>query len=77
MSLIEDNVCKKLQQRAELGLSKYGVTLLRTDLTTLDWLVHAQEEALDLANYLEVLIVAETERLEFVKRIETLDEELR
>ena len=77
MSLIEDNVCKKLQQRAELGLSKYGVTLLRTDLTTLDWLVHAQEEALDLANYLEVLLVAETERLEFVKRIETLDEELR
>ena len=77
MSLIEDNVCKKLQQRAELGLSKYGVTLLRTDLTTLDWLVHAQEEALDLANYLEVLIVAETERLEFVKRLETLDEELR
>jgi len=77
MSLIEDNVCKKLQQRAELGLSKYGVTLLRTDLTTLDWLVHAQEEALDLANYLEVLLVAETERLEFVKRLETLDEELR
>ena len=63
MSLIEDNVCKKLQQRAELGLSKYGVTLLRKDLTTLDWLVHAQEEALDLANYLEVLIEQETETL--------------
>lgn len=77
MSVIEDNVCRKLQERAEFGLKKYGVTLLRTDLTTLDWLVHAQEETLDLANYLEVLIVQETERLEFVKRIETLDEELR
>ncbi len=77
MSVIEDDVCRKLQERAEFGLSKYGVTLLRTDLTTLDWLVHAQEEAMDLANYLEVLIVQETERLEFVKRIETLDKELR
>lgn len=72
MSQIEDNVCKKLQQRAELGLSKYGVTLLRTDLIILDWLVHAQEEALDLANYLEVLIVAETKRLLAEKTKETV-----
>jgi hypothetical protein len=56
MSKIEDAVCAKIQQRAAVGLNKYGVTLERDDLSELDWLVHAQEEAMDLANYLEVLI---------------------
>jgi hypothetical protein len=56
MSKIEDKVCEKIQRRAEFGLKKYGVTLERDDLTELEWLVHAQEEAMDLANYLEVLI---------------------
>ena len=28
----------------------------RTDLSELDWLIHAQEEAMDLAIYLEKLI---------------------
>jgi hypothetical protein len=46
----------KLRQRSEAGLVKYGVTLERNDLSRLDWLRHAQEEALDLANYLQVLI---------------------
>lgn len=62
MSSIEDRVCKKIQQRAELGLRKYGVTLERDDLNTLDWLRHAQEEAMDLAAYLEVLIQEEEAR---------------
>jgi hypothetical protein len=56
MSKIEDVVCTKIQQRAVFGLKKYGVTLERDDLTELQWLIHAQEEAMDLANYLEVLI---------------------
>lgn len=56
MSKIENDVCNKILRRAEFGLKKYGVTLERTDLDELDWLTHAQEEALDLANYLEVLI---------------------
>jgi hypothetical protein len=59
MSAIENKVCEKIQQRAEFGLAKYGVSLERTDLTRLQWLVHAQEEAMDLANYLEVLIQEE------------------
>ena len=56
MSKIEDAVCIKIKNRAFVGLKKYGVSLERTDLTTLEWLVHAQEEAMDLVNYLEVLI---------------------
>ncbi len=46
-------VREKLKQRAERGLSKYGVTTERTDLSMKDWITHAQEEAMDLAVYLE------------------------
>lgn len=46
----------KLKQRAEVGFKKYGVDTTRNDLTHLQWLVHAQEEALDLAVYLERII---------------------
>ena len=56
MSKIEDSVSEKLKNRAEIGLKKYGVTMERTDLKTLDWLRHAQEEAMDMAVYLERLI---------------------
>lgn len=56
MSKYEDAVCEKIQKRAKFGLEKYGVSLEREDLTELQWLIHAQEEAMDLANYLEVLI---------------------
>jgi|TARA_R110000744_G_scaffold17850_2_gene48103 hypothetical protein len=56
MSKIEDSVSSKLTLRAKLGESKYGVTMEREDLTELQWLVHAQEEAMDLAVYLEKLI---------------------
>lgn len=59
MSHIEDVVCEKIKHRAAFGLKKYGVTLERTDLTRLEWLTHAQEEAMDLAAYLEVLIQQE------------------
>ena len=64
MSKIEDEVCRKIQQRAEFGLKKYGVTLERDDLSELEWLIHAQEEAMDLAGYLEVLIQKKRQQLE-------------
>lgn len=63
MSRIEEAVISKIRTRAEFGLLKYGVTLERTDLTTLQWLIHLQEELMDAANYLEVLIQQETQRL--------------
>lgn len=59
VSAIETSVIQKIKTRAEFGLSKYGTTLERTDLSSLDWLIHAQEEAMDLCNYLEVLIQRE------------------
>tara|TARA_R100000030_G_scaffold93322_1_gene79371 strand:+ start:1575 stop:1757 length:183 start_codon:yes stop_codon:yes gene_type:complete len=56
MSAIEDVVRAKIAQRAEVGEKKYGVTMERNDLTEIQWLKHAQEEAMDLAVYLEKLI---------------------
>ena len=41
---------------AELGKNKYGVTMEREDLTELEWLTHAQEEAMDLSIYLQKCI---------------------
>jgi hypothetical protein len=56
MSAIEESVIEKIRQRAEAGLKKYGVTMERNDLTTREWLIHAQEEAMDLCVYLERVI---------------------
>jgi len=53
---IEEQVCYKILKRSEAGRKKYGVTMERKDLTELQWLKHAQEEAMDLAVYLEKLI---------------------
>jgi hypothetical protein len=55
-SKVEQSVCDKILERADVGKLKYGVTMERTDLNRLDWLRHAQEEALDLAVYLQKLI---------------------
>lgn len=48
-------VIKKFQDRSDLGKKKYGLTLDRTDLKTLDWIQHAQEELMDGILYLEKL----------------------
>lgn len=50
-----NSVISKIAERSEIGFKKYGTNLERTDLTLLDWVNHAQEEALDMALYLEVI----------------------
>jgi len=56
MSSIEDKVCEKIQERSNVGKSKYGVTMERTDLNTIEWLTHLQEELMDAAVYVEKLL---------------------
>ena len=56
MDPIVESVRSKLLQRSETGIRKYGTNMTRTDLTHRQWLVHAQEEAMDLAIYLERVI---------------------
>lgn len=48
-------VRKKLRQRSEVGISKYGVTTADSNLNVLDWLQHLQEELLDAVVYVETL----------------------
>ena len=60
MSAVADAVCGKIQGRASVGLNKYGTTMEREDFSKLDWLVYAQEEAMDLVVYLEKLIQIES-----------------
>jgi len=49
------SIIRKFKERADFGMKKYGKTLDRDDLTTLEWIQHAQEEHMDAILYLEKL----------------------
>lgn len=55
MDSIVSSIIQQYQIRAEFGEKKYGVTLDREDLSTLDWIEHAKQEAMDFTLYLEKL----------------------
>jgi hypothetical protein len=59
MESCEDSIVRavvaKFLQRSAVGVTKYGVTLDRTDLGAGDWIQHAQEELMDGILYLEKL----------------------
>ncbi len=48
-------VINQFRERSEVGIKKYKTTLDREDLTCLDWINHAQQEAMDFVLYLEKL----------------------
>lgn len=52
---IVDSVISQFKKRSRVGYYKYGTTLDRDDLSTLEWISHAQEEAMDFCLYLEKL----------------------
>lgn len=56
---VEQQVSEKVLARAERGRRKYGVSMDDASLSRATWLAHAQEEALDMAVYLEKLISLE------------------
>ena len=60
---VVEAVVGELRARSDFGLLKYQQPLTRTDWTRKDRLIHALQEALDLANYLMAEVVAEEERL--------------
>ena len=56
---VDKNVEKNrdlLLQRSLIGILKYGATTDENPLSLRDWLQHALEEALDMANYLQAAI---------------------
>jgi len=67
MSRILYNIIDDLLAREEKGFKEYGTTMDRTDLSEVEWLQHAYEEALDLSIYLKKLIKIKTD--ENAKRI--------
>ena len=52
---IVESVINQFKTRSEIGIKKYGTTLERNDLSTLDWLKHLQEEMMDAVLYIERL----------------------
>ena len=48
-------VLDKFLNRAHMGKIKYGTDLDRSDLSTLDWISHAQDELMDAILYLQKL----------------------
>lgn len=49
------SIVNKFLERSSFGKKKYGTDLDRKDLTTLEWINHAQEELMDGILYLEKL----------------------
>lgn len=52
---VVDSIVDSFISRAVKGKAKYGNTLDRQDLSTLEWIRHAQEELMDGILYLEKL----------------------
>jgi len=48
-------VMTKFYERSKVGIKKYNTMLTRNDLSTLEWINHAQDEAMDFCLYLERL----------------------
>ena len=48
-------VIRKMYQRSQVGIKKYGTTMERDDLSYAEWLTHLQEELMDAAIYCERL----------------------
>ena len=49
-------VIERMRDRERVGLSKYGTTVDRSDLSRLEWLIHFQEELMDAVLYVQRLI---------------------
>lgn len=52
---IVEAIVDKFKSRSDVGIKKYGTTLDRDDLTTIQWIEEAQAEAMDFCLYLERL----------------------
>lgn len=54
-----ESVRRKLLERSQVGIQKYGVTTDKAGLSRRDWLVHFQQELMDAAVYIEALLSEE------------------
>ena len=52
---IVESIIHQMRKRSQDGIIKYGTTLYHNDLTELEWIEHAKQEAMDFILYLERL----------------------
>jgi len=50
---VEARICTEIAARQQMGINKYGTTVAENPLSLREWLVHAKQEALDQAIYLQ------------------------
>ena len=50
---VTETIAERVRTRSDVCMKKYKTNMLRKDLSTVQWIDHAIEEALDLAVYLE------------------------
>ena len=53
---IVESVANRFKDRSNVGIAKYGTTMDRNDLSTLEWMIHFREELMDGLLYLERVI---------------------
>ena len=71
---IVESVVKQFKERSEVGITKYGTTLDRKDLSTLEWMIHFREELMDGLLYLE-RVIKDTQKENIIDIMKS-DEEL-
>lgn len=64
--IIVENVRAKLLNRSKIGINKYNTTLHKNNKD--NYLIHAQEEAMDLCNYIEKLLIQEKDIKQLIKK---------
>ena len=52
---IVESIIHQMRKRSQDGILKYGTTLYHNELTELEWIEHAKQEAMDFILYLERL----------------------
>jgi len=71
---IVNSVVNRFKERSEVGITKYGTTLDRKDLSTLEWMIHFREELMDGLLYLE-RVIKDTQKENIIDIMKS-DEEL-
>jgi len=71
---IVESVVNRFKERSEVGITKYGTTLDRKDLSTLEWMIHFREELMDGLLYLE-RVIKDTQKENIIDIMKS-DEEL-
>jgi len=71
---IVESVVNRFKERSEVGIAKYGTTMDRKDLSTLEWMIHFREELMDGLLYLE-RVIKDTQKENIIDMMKS-DEEL-